>query len=102
MSNTVKPSTARTAEANGQTIAAFEYRGHTFTVSRDQNEWPLDFIEAAEDGHGVGMIRGALGPAQWRVVKGMGLKRPDVDELANTLAAAMGFTDAGESAASTD
>jgi hypothetical protein len=92
-------SDAREAEATGQP-ASFEFRGEAFTVSRDRDEWTLDFLESLEEGKSVGIIRGALGPAQWRIVKSMGIKVKDANELSDLIAKAMGFADVGESEAS--
>jgi hypothetical protein len=77
-----------------------EFRGETFTVSRNRDEWTLDFLESIEEGKSAGIIRGALGPDQWRTVKGMNLKVKDAGELSDLIASAMGFGDAGESTAS--
>ena len=91
----------RRDEANGKN-AEVEFRGHKFTVSRDYDEWSVDLVESLEEGKTVGIVRGALGPEQWRTVKGMNLKVRDLTELMNKIVAAMGFGDAGESAASSD
>jgi hypothetical protein len=90
---------AREAEAAGLP-GSFEFRGETFTVSRERDEWTLDFLESMEEGKSVGIIRGALGADQWRVVRGMNLKVKDADELSELIAKAMGFADVGESEAS--
>ena len=90
---------AREAEAAGLP-GSFEFRGETFTVSRDRDEWTLDFLESIEEGKSVGIIRGALGSDQWRTVKGMNLTVKDAGELSDLIAKAMGFGDAGESTAS--
>ena len=92
----------RKAEANNESTAELEFRGHTFTVSRNYDDFTVDFVEALEEGKTVGIVRGALGPAQWRVVKGMNLKIRDLSELADKIATAMGFGSVGESAASAD
>jgi hypothetical protein len=93
---------ARKAEANGEPTATVEFRGETFTVPLEYDDLSIDFTEALEDGRSVGVVRGALGPAQWRVVKAMNLKNRDLGELSDAIAEAMGFTDAGNSKASSD
>lgn len=90
--------TARKAEANGQQ-ATLEFRGETFSVPTEYDDLSVDFLEALEDGKSVGIIRGALGPEQWQVVKAMQLKARDLAELGDRIAAAMGFS-AGNSEAS--
>lgn len=92
----------RKAEARGETTATLEFRGETFTISTEQDDWSVDFIEAMEDGKIIGMVRGALGPAQWRTVQGMRLTLKELRPFADDIARAMGFGDAGESAASSD
>jgi hypothetical protein len=90
---------ARKDEAHEKTVAV-EFRGETFEVSREYDDWSVEFLEALEDGRSVGIVRGALGPSQWRVVRGMELKVSDLRELSDLIAAAMGFGSAGESSAS--
>src|SRR5690349_16978699 len=95
-------SSPRQAEAQGETTAKVEFRGETFTVPTEYDDFSIDFVEALEDGRTVGIVRGALGPAQWRVVKAMDLKARDLAPLAEVIAQAMGFADAGNSTASSD
>lgn len=91
----------RKDEAQGKS-AEVEFRGHTFEVSREYDDMSVDFIESLEEGKTVGIVRGALGPTQWRTVRSMNLKMRDLSDLADKIAAAMGFGSAGESAASSD
>ena len=95
-------SNARKAEADGQTTAVVKWRGHEFVVATQYEDWSVDFVEALEEGKAVGIVRGALAPADWRTVKAANLKMRDLTELADKIAAAMGFGEAGESAASSD
>lgn len=88
-------------EAQGKT-ASVEFRGQTFEVPRDYDDWSVDLVESLEEGKTVGIVRGALGPSQWRTVRAMDLKVRDLAELANGIASALGFASAGESAASSD
>ena len=90
-----KAADVREAEAKGDP-GSFEFHGETFTVSRNRDEWTLDFLESLEEDKAVGIIRGALGPDQWRTVKAMGLRVKDANELAALIAKALGFTDSGE------
>ena len=89
----------REAEANGSTNTV-EFRGETFTVPLERDDWSVDFVESIEEGKAVGIVRGALGPDQWRTVKAWGLNMRELGELSELVAAAMGFGDAGESPAS--
>lgn len=92
---------ARKAEV-GDGIARFQFRGQSFEVSTDRNEWTLDMHEALEDGKEIAILRAALGPAQWAQLKRMGLKTPEINELADAAVKALGFVSAGESPASSD
>jgi hypothetical protein len=90
----------RKAEAHGETTATVEFRGETFVVSTEMDDMSVDFLESLEEGKTIGMIRGALGSAQWRTVRAMDLKARDLVPLSDAIAAAMGFGEAGESTAS--
>lgn len=92
---------AREAEAKNEP-AVVTWREHEFTVPRDYDDWSLDLVEAFEDGRELAIIRGALGPAQWRVVKAEAPKVRDIKGLAEDIAIALGFQSVGESAASSD
>jgi hypothetical protein len=92
---------AREAEASNEP-AVITWRGHEFTVARDYDDWSLDLVEAFEDGRELAIIRGALGSAQWRVVKSEEPKVRDIKGLAEDIAIALGFRSVGESAASSD
>lgn len=102
MSNARKPANVRAAEATDTMTTEIEFRGQTFTVTRDFNDMTVDFMESVEEGKTVGIVRGALGASQWRTVKGMNLKMSDLGELADKIAVGMGFANTGESAASSD
>ncbi len=101
-SDTPAKAEARKAEADGTSTAQVEFRGHTFTISRDYDEMSVDFIESIEEGKTVGIVRGALGAAQWRRVQAMNLRMKELAPLAEDIAAAMGFNGTGESPASSD
>lgn len=92
---------AREGEAKNDQ-AVVEWRGHTFTMSRNYDEWTVDFLESIEEGKSVGIVRGALGPAQWRRVREMNLRVSDLAELSTLIAKAMGFGGSGESSPSSD
>lgn len=91
---------ARKAEAKDDPTATVEFRGLTLTVSREYDDWPVEFVDALEEGKTVGICKGALGPAQWRRVRALDLKMRDLAPLADLIAQALGFGDAGESSAS--
>lgn len=74
----------------------FEFRGLTFTVPLEREEWSIDFLESLEEGKSAGIVRGAVGPDGWRMVKTLDLKVRDLNELADLIAKAMGFGSTGE------
>lgn len=86
---------ARQEEAKSST-ATVMWRGHEFTISRLYDDWTVDFLESLEEGKSVGIVRGALGPSQWHVVKDANLTVGELGELAADLAKALGFASAGE------
>ena len=85
----------RETEANS-TVGTVEFRGHTFEVPLERDDWTLDFLESLEEGKAVGIARGALGSQQWRTVRSLDLKVKDLDELSDLIAKAMGFGSTGE------
>lgn len=93
-------SDVREDEATKGKTATVTWRGQKFVVPRERADWSLDLLEALEDGASVGIIRGFLGPVQWRKVKAMGLMAPEFDEFADALATSLGFGSTGESPAS--
>jgi hypothetical protein len=92
---------ARKSEAVGEK-ATIQWREHTFEVERDFDDWTLALVEALEEGRSVAIIREALGPAQWSVVKAEAPRIRDITGLADDIAHALGFGSAGESAPSSD
>lgn len=93
---------ARKQEAADAKTAVVKFREHEFTIDLDVNEWTLEMHEALEDGKELSIMRAALGPKQWAVVRAMGLKTPGLTELSVSVAEALGFKSVGESPASSD
>lgn len=91
----------RRDETKGDT-ATIEFRGQKFDIPREYDDWTVDLLESLEEGKSVGIVRGALGPSQWRAVREMDLRVRDLNELADKIAQALGFTSVGESPASSD
>jgi hypothetical protein len=92
---------ARKAEAKDG-VAVVTFRDNEFTVSTAYDEWSVDFLESLEEGKSVGIVRGALGPNQWRTIRSMDLKVRDLGELADLIAKALGLGSTGESQTSSD
>lgn len=92
---------ARKAEV-GDGIARFTYGGQTFEITTDRNEWTLDMHEALADGNEILVLRAALGPKQWAVLKSMNLRTPQINDFSIAATEALGFASVGESPASSD
>lgn len=93
--------TARKAEATGAP-ATFEFRGESFEVPTEYNDYPLSFIEAAAEGQTLAIqVRELLGPDQWARIRAMCLKGRDLNDLSDAMTAAAGLSP-GNSKASTD
>jgi len=92
----------RQDEAKDATTATVEFNGDTFTVPRNYDDWTVDFLESIEEGKVIGIVRGALGPAQWGRVRRMNLTMKQLQPFADDIATAMGFGSSGESPASSD
>lgn len=97
-----KNETPAEAEAKNDSTAVVKWRGMEFTISREYGDWSVDLLESIEEGKAVGIVRGAIGAANWRRVQSMNLKVRDLDELSDQIAKALGFGSVGESAASSD
>lgn len=87
---------ARKAEAAGEKTATVKFRGHTFTIPRDYGAWSVDFVESLEEGKAVGIVRGALGPKQWAIVRQMNLSMDELEPFGGEIAKALGFASTGE------
>lgn len=81
---------ALAAEAK-ETETTAEFRGKKFKLPPSVDAWPLDVLEAFEDGKTVIVLRELLGPDQWAVVKSMKLKVEDFGELTKAIFAATGL-----------
>lgn len=74
-----------------------EYRGHSWTIPSDIQDWPADVLVAFENAHAMNGVKGALGDDQWRRLGQItGRTVRDVSELFELLAKAAGFEGQGE------
>lgn len=92
----------RKSEAKAAKTVPVKFRGHEFAIPTEYDEWTVDFLESLEEGKSIGIVRGALGPKQWPVVKQMDLKLGELAPLVTSITKALGFQSSGESAASSD
>ena len=86
-----KATAALKAEAV-QTELTVEFRGDTYTLPKDVEDWSLEAYEAFEDGKPVAALRGVLGPEQWAKVKAHGLRVRDLEEVADVFFGAIGLS----------
>lgn len=86
------------AQIEAEKIETIEvtWRGHTFTVATDVEEWSVDLTEALEAGKAAAMLAGLLGPKQYQEFKSTRPKNRDLTDLSEVLAKALGFTSVGE------
>ncbi len=86
----------RKSEAAEVKTVPVKFRGAEFTIPTRYDDWTVDFVESLEEGKSVGIIRGALGPKQWAVVKQMNLTVGELAPLATAITKALGFQSSGE------
>jgi len=87
---------AAQVEAEGIPLAEVSWRGHTFRVLSELEDWTVETTLAFETGRATVGIRGILGPEQWaELMKTKPLVR-DLSELFDTIAKAIGLNTAGE------
>jgi hypothetical protein len=88
-------------EAEAKTgSATFEFKGETFTVPLEFDDYPIGYIEAASDGLPlVIQARELLGPDQWARMRPLLSVGRDMRAVEKAISDAMGV-DEGESPAS--
>jgi len=60
-----KPAAQIEAEAEGVPMADVAWRGHTFTVMSDPDDYPIATVQAIENGRILAGLELVLGPKQW-------------------------------------
>ena len=83
-------------EAEGIATVEVEWRGHTFTVTADPDDWPVETMLAFEEGKAASGVRGMLGATQWAELMKSKPRTRDLSDLFSAIAAAMGLNTAGE------
>lgn len=96
------PTDPAASEVAGEDIQ-FDYDGHTFTLPASTDDWPLDAVEALENGRAVTALKALIGQAQYaawsRHVQrktGAAPKARHAGELLEAIANEYGFVGAGE------
>lgn len=90
-----EPASAVQAEAEGLEVHQIEWRGHTYTIPRDVDDWPIEALEAFEYGRATAATRALLGPQQWHRFKLQGGRVRDLNDFAAKVAELAGFENLG-------
>lgn len=65
LENEVKSEVAAEAEDKGFATIVVEYDGEYYEIPEEMRNWPLDVMDAQEEGKNIGTIRGLLGADQY-------------------------------------
>jgi len=80
-------------EAEGGETTSVTWRGHTFTVATDPDDYPISVVMAFEKGQNLTGLEILFGPKQWaEFVKTKPTKR-DATSLLETMGEALGLGD---------
>lgn len=82
-------------EAEGDDDIEIDYRGNTYVIPADQDEWSLDAMEAFEKNQMFAGIASLLGPRQWAEFKARHNNRRAFREFLDEVADIFGFETAG-------
>lgn len=81
--------TKKTVEAEvNNTETTFEYKNGSFTVP-PARKWPLEAIEAQEEGKITGFLKGLLGADQYAALRKEARTLEDLDEFVGVLFASL-------------
>lgn len=82
-------------EAEGAETVSLEFKGATYDIPADQEDWPLRAVQAFSKGMAIDGVEHLLGPRQWALfMKGNPTKR-NFDEFSEQIAEEYGFGTAG-------
>ena len=88
--------TAVQNEAEGVEEVSVSWRDLTFTFPADTDDWPVEALEAFEQGKAATAIRALAGPKAWVEFKKRNPRVRDMSDVFKDFARAAGFSDAGE------
>lgn len=83
-------------EAEGGGTLGVTWRGHTFTVPAEAEDWSVTTTLAFEEGKAATGVRGILGTDQWADLMKTKPTNRDLSDLFDTIAKTMGLENAGE------
>ncbi|MBB6173725.1 hypothetical protein HNR23_003785 [Nocardiopsis mwathae] len=87
----IQAEAVKSAEHKRLTLAGEEY-----LLPPSSEDWSLETMEAFEEGKVVSAVRSLLGAEQWQRLKATGATLSDLNKLAEQIATAYGFDNAGE------
>lgn len=76
---------AAEAEEKGFTTVIVEYDGEYYEIPEEARNWPLEVMDAQEDGRNIGMIKGLLGDDQYRTFRSKPRTMGDFEDFSNKL-----------------
>jgi hypothetical protein len=81
------------AEAEKPKVIEVEFRGNTYHLPGDPEEWDVEVMEALEEDRMVGCLKALIGESQWKQLKARHkLKMKDFEEVADVFLSAVGLT----------
>lgn len=83
-------------EAERDQTADVQWRGLTFTVPADPDDWTVETTLAFEDGHAANGVRLMIGPDQWKELMATKPRNRDLGDLFDTIAKTLGLGDSSD------
>lgn len=68
-------------DATDDTLALIQFRGHTFSIPKDMDEWETEACIAMGQKSYVIAAKLLLGDGQWALLQSLGSKRKDIREF---------------------
>lgn len=78
-------------EAEGVKTVDVQWRGHTFTVPAEAEDWPVEVTLAFEEGKAASGVRGMLGTEQWAELMKTNPRNKDLGDLFTAIAKDLGL-----------
>ena len=87
--------TAAQIEAEGIPTTDVEWRGLTFTVPTDPDDWSVEAVQAFERGRNFVGLETVLGPKQWAEFMKTKPRKRDGMDVFDAIAASLGLDNSG-------
>jgi len=78
-------------EAEGAETTTVTWRGHTFTIATDPDDYPIAVVMAFENGRNLTGLEILFGPKQWAEFTKIAKTKRDATSLLETMGEALGF-----------